>query len=89
MEEQCRDLRTLGAKKEEANTDGGNWTTLDNFQLFYLGTTEPTAVNDAKAKTNSATPAAIYTIGGIKIDRAAKGINIIKNADGSVTKVVK
>ena len=80
---------TLGAKKEEVNTDGGNWTTLDNFQLFYLGTTEPTAVNDAKAKTNSATPAAIYTIGGIKIDRAAKGINIIKNADGSVTKVVK
>ncbi|MDE6291992.1 MAG: hypothetical protein K2M16_10715, partial [Muribaculaceae bacterium] len=34
-------------------------------------------------------PEAVYSIDGRKLGRMAKGLNIVRNADGSVSKILK
>ena len=49
---------------------------------------DPTSVN-AIATDATATPVAIYSVSGAKVDALQKGINIIKMSDGSVKKIIK
>ena len=60
------------------------WYKADNFQLFYLGTTAPTAI-DAVAQTGKV---AIFNLNGQQQSRLQKGINIVRKADGHVQKLM-
>lgn len=73
----------LGIKKSTLITN--DWVAMDNFKLFYLGTTAPTGINEVAG--NAAAPAGIYTVSGVKTNGMQKGLNIVKMANGEVKKV--
>lgn len=50
-----------------------DWLPYDNFQLYYLGTTAPTAVENVAAQSKSA----IYDLQGRKVSKAQKGLYIV------------
>ncbi|MBQ8050763.1 MAG: hypothetical protein IJ197_04220 [Bacteroidaceae bacterium] len=67
---------TLGLYKE--TSVASDWCPFDNFQLYFLGTEAPTAVEGVEAdatvlKTNDA----IYNIAGQRVSKATKGLYII------------
>lgn len=77
---------TIGIRKDaQISTD---WTIFDNFQLFYLGQDEPSAIEAPQTASSSATIADIYTISGTRIDKLQKGINIVKMSNGQIKKVL-
>ena len=71
----------LGIRKETGV--GNDWCPYDNFQLFYLGTTAPTAI-EAVAANAQAQKTAIYDLQGRKVSKAQKGMYIM---NGKVTVV--
>lgn len=73
---------TIGIKKDEHI--GGDWCPYDNFQLWYLGTEAPTAVESVAVATPVAKSAAIFDLAGRRVAKAQKGIYIINGV-----KVVK
>ena len=52
-----------------------------------IKTAAPAGINAAVNNTNAA-PAAIYNAAGQRVNAAAKGLNIVKNNDGTVKKVM-
>ena len=63
-----------------------HWLAFDNFKLFYLGANPSTGINSV---TNVATGnTEYYSISGVRLNGAQKGINIVKMADGKVKKVL-
>ena len=62
---------SLGLSKAAHVAD--DWCPYDNFQLFYLGTTAPTAIDSVAGKTIST---AIYDLQGRKVAAPAKGLYI-------------
>jgi hypothetical protein len=63
-----------------------HWIAFDNFKLFYLGANPSTGIDSV---TNAATgKTEYYTISGVRLNGAQKGINIVKMADGKVKKVL-
>lgn len=68
--------------KEEVNL-GSDWVVAHQFKLFYLGTEVPTSIS----KAQSATTSTIYNVGGVRQSKLQKGINILKQNDGTVRKV--
>ncbi len=62
---------------------GSDWCPYDNFQLFYLGTAVPTAVQSIDADAVS-TSNAIYDLQGRKVSKVQKGLYIM---GGKVTVV--
>lgn len=78
---------TIGLKKTVAVTR--DWCPFDNFKLEYLGTEQPTAVESLGAKAAAgATINAIFSIDGRQQSQLRRGINIVRTADGKVTKVL-
>lgn len=73
----------LGVRKE--NLIGNDWVVMDNWKLFYLGTDVPEAIEGV---SNSAAAQNIYSVSGIRQNAMQKGINIVKTADGKVSKVL-
>ena len=77
---------TIGLRKNESVAD--DWTIWNKFELLYLGTTPPTAIESVSAGTSEAavTSTTYYSIDGTRQSRLLKGVNIIKTtlADGSV-----
>lgn len=87
----------------EANEDQGNWDTqcyADNVRLVFVAPLEgydyakayETGIDEVKAA--EVVSCEYYTVGGIKLERPAKGLNIVKTyyADGTVkvqTKIMK
>ena len=71
---------TLGLRKD-AHVES-DWCPYDNFELYYLGTTAPTAVESVKA-ADVATKA-VYDLQGRKVSKAQKGLYIV---NGKVTVV--
>ena len=71
-------------------TEGGDWTIVKNFKLYYLGA-DPTGINEIVTDAN-AVATKIYNASGMQIGKLQKGINIIETVmkDGSkkVKKVV-
>lgn len=53
-----------------------DWTIFDNFQLYYLGTEAPDAVESIEAQGTKA-PVAIYNLTGQRVAKAIKGLYII------------
>lgn len=78
------DLTTVGILVENTNC---NWVAVDNFELIYLGTTPPDAVEGIAAETNAAIKN-IFTIDGRQTSTLHRGINIVRKADGTVQKVL-
>jgi hypothetical protein len=63
-----------------------HWIAFDNFKLFYLGANPSTGIDSV---TNAATgKTEYYTISGVRVNGAQKGINIVKMSDGKVKKVL-
>lgn len=78
---------TIGLKKTVAVAN--DWCPFDNFKLEYLGIEKPTAVEGLGAKTPaSAAISTIYSIDGRQQSQLRRGINIVRTADGKVTKVL-
>ncbi len=75
-------ILTFGAR---ATLTSSTWFCVDNFILTYSKEV-PVAVETVEAATASATEG-IFTISGARVDKLAKGINIVKMTDGSVRKV--
>ena len=71
-------------------TEGGDWTIVKNFKLYYLGA-DPTGISEIVTDAN-AVATKIYNASGMQIGKLQKGINIIETVmkDGSkkVKKVV-
>ena len=65
----------LGIRKTEAVDN--DWVPIDNFQLLYLGTEAPVAVEGIAADVNTAGVNAIYNLAGQKVSKVQKGIYII------------
>ncbi len=65
---------TLGLKLTGKVVDA-NWCMYDNFQLFYLGTTCPTAVESIASGTVSGN-GQLYDLQGRKVAKAQKGLYI-------------
>ncbi len=86
IENGLTDAVRIGLKKAEKFVDQ-EWCPFSNFKLEYLGTTPPTAVTSIDASTVAA-PSAIFTIDGRRSAKLQRGINIVRNADGSVKKVL-
>ena len=52
------------------------WVLFDNFKLFYLGTTPPTAVESINAATEKKATV-IYNLAGQRVQKAVRGLYII------------
>lgn len=76
---------TVGVGYE--TTAGYAWFPFDEFTIAYIGTEAPTAVESVEANT-SARIAGIFNINGQQQARLHKGINIVRKADGTVTKIL-
>ena len=71
--------------------NSNSWYKADYFRLFYFGNSiDPTAIKNVDAETAATSGAvnAIYNAAGVRVAKFAKGINIVKMADGKVRKVV-
>lgn len=78
---------TIGLKKTVAVAN--DWCPFDNFKLEYLGTEQPTAVESLGAKAAAgAAISSIFSIDGRQQSQLRRGINIVRTADGKVTKVL-
>ena len=80
---------TFGVRKDVHIAE--DWTIWNVFELYYLGTTAPTAVEGIAADgqlSNAIAGTLIYSIDGTRLARMHKGVNIIRMADGTVRKVL-
>lgn len=83
----------IGVYKNDPSAKSTNWSIFDDFQLIYYGsdsqkTAGENAVNisDASATSAKAISTAIYTVGGARVAKLQKGVNIVKTvlSDGTV-----
>ena len=63
------------------------WVCVDNFQLFYLGTNTPAAIDEVATEASTDAPAEFFTVSGSRSNGLQKGLNIVRKADGTVKKV--
>ena len=67
----------------------GDWTIVDNFRLFYLGTDIPDAIDNVNDIEGSFAEASdIRTINGMRVSAPVRGINIVRKGN-SYVKVIK
>lgn len=77
---------TIGVRKDELITN--DWTVIANWQLYYVGKNEPTAVESLDAAKQGVKVAQFFAVDGRQQSRLQRGINIVRMADGSVQKVM-
>lgn len=73
---------TIGISAKSATA---NWIAADNWTLKCIESSFTTAI--AGVNTTAA-PAAIYSISGVRVNNLQKGVNIVRQADGTVQKVL-
>lgn len=74
----------LGIRKLDAI--GGDWVIMDDFQLFYLGTEAPDAIDEV-AEDAAEGAVEYYSVNGVKLSAPQTGFNIVKYANGQVKKI--
>ncbi len=80
-------VRTLGLQK--TGYVSADWVIWNGFQLYYLGTDAPTAIDAPSATANAVGgQVAIYGVDGVQKSSLTPGINIVRYADGTVQKVM-
>ncbi len=77
----------VGLIKEELS--GRDWTLFDEFKLYYLGASAPTAIEGVtadKAAGLAVVNTQYFDVKGVQQPRATQGVNIVKEtlSDGSV-----
>lgn len=77
----------IGTYKNADTTIAQDWIYVDNFHLYYLGTTPPDAVNSISGQQQAA-PAGIYSVDGQRRARVQRGLNILRMSDGTTRKVL-
>ena len=70
-----------------AETVANDWACFSNWTLSYMGTVAPDAIKGISEKGATA-PTAIFTIDGRQASRLQRGLNIVRQADGNVKKVL-
>lgn len=87
--EEGAERTVVGLRK--ATTLAGDWVLFRSWSLDYVGTTESQEVSTAVESLAAPTEGhkAIYTIDGKQVSHLQRGLNIIKDADGKVHKVIK
>ena len=78
----------FGLRKASKPSADNDWCPFDNFKLEYLGTTAPDAISDLTAGQRTAAATAIFAIDGRQQNALSRGINIVRRADGTVSKVL-
>ena len=74
----------IGLIKEE--TYANDYEVVGAWNLYYLG--RATGIDTADIDTaTSGTPVAFYTLGGQRLDRPQRGINLVRMSDGTTRKV--
>ena len=63
---------TIGMRKSQSVS--GDWLIYDDFELYYLGSNIPVAIQDINKETN--TNSAIYNVAGQRVSNMTKGIYI-------------
>ncbi len=61
------DTLTVGVKKSTGASPSNNWTAFDNFELYYLGTEMPSAINVVEKELSNRNTG-IYSLDGQKIN---------------------
>lgn len=76
----------IGARQ---SVDATVWAMIDNVKLTYYGENSsklPTDISNIASKESS--ESTIYSVNGSRLNSLRKGINIVKNANGEVKKVL-
>ena len=78
---------------------GNGWYTADEnpyssdaffyFMTYVLEINDTNSVENIDTEINEVSPAAYYTVDGIRMNTPAKGLNIVRMSDGTVRKVLK
>ena len=66
---------TIGIRKDEHIT--GDWTICSTWELYYLGTTAPDAIQDVEATPVRLGDSNVYDLSGRRISRPARGLYIV------------
>jgi hypothetical protein len=74
----------LGINKKKAV--GSDWIIMDDFELYYLGTEAPVAIDEV-AENAAEGAVEYYNVNGVKLSAPQPGLNIVKYANGQVKKV--
>ena len=75
----------MGIKQTKGNSAGS--LTMDDFQLFYLGTEAPTAIDEVAEDAAAEGAVEYYSVNGVKLSAPQAGFNIVKYQDGTVKKI--
>lgn len=69
--------------------DGALWAMVDNATLTYFGTeSERTGIDEVKTHHSSTSSTQRYNLSGQRVSATSKGIQLVRRADGSVTKTM-
>ena len=80
-------ILTIGISNHGFEPATNDWACFSNWTLSYMGTEAPDAVKGISVKGATA-PAAIFTIDGRQASRLQRGMNIVRQANGDVKKVL-
>ena len=80
-------ILTIGISNQGKGAVTNDWACFSNWTLSYMGTEAPDAVKGISVKGATA-PAAIFTIDGRQASRLQRGMNIVRQANGDVKKVL-
>lgn len=73
----------FGIAKDEENK--GDWIVVDNFQLIYFGTKQPTAIKGISTTEATDANAPAYNVSGQRVGKGYKGI-VIQNGKKRIVK---
>lgn len=80
-------ILTIGISNHGFEPATNDWACFSNWTLSYMGTEAPDAVKGISVKGATA-PAAIFTIDGRQASRLQRGMNIVRQTNGDVKKVL-
>ena len=75
----------LGIKQEKYMNNES--LSMYDFQLFYLGTEAPTAIDEVAEDAAAEGAVEYYSVNGVKLSAPQAGFNIVKYQDGTVKKI--
>lgn len=87
-----RSSRVTAADGQLSSQASLGWIKVDNFRLTYDSVEVPagaevTGINNV-IESNKATAVSFYSVNGVRLSAPQKGINIVKMANGTVSKVL-
>jgi hypothetical protein len=79
---------SVGIKRDFTTVHTSSWCCFDNFKVYRLADEVSDIEEVVSAETDlSSESVQIFTLDGVKTDKLHEGINIVRHADGKVTKI--